>query len=441
MPDKKIRLMPLFLPMFLEMLFTMLAGMVDTFMLATEGDQAVGAVGTASSYISVFLTMFTIVSSGMLAVMTQYIGARRPGVAQQTLRLGMLVNLGVGSAVMVLLCFFAEPILDAVGIARDLREYARIYMQTVGVFSVCSALIPIYSSYLRAFGHTSTTLVASVFGNVMNLLLNAVFLYVLDMGVFGIALATGLSRLLNLLWVWIASRRRIPLIPNGEKMPNKDLLKKIVRVGLPGALESCMYNLTVMLVISLLNRMDSTGTQAIARAYASQIVNFSLCAGCALAHANAIIVGWKIGAGRLEECDRETRKNAVIGIVVGGCTAGVFALFAKPILSIFTQDPQMISLVQMLLTIDILLEMGRAVNMVFGFTLKATGDAAYPLIIAVIFNFLCAVAGTWFFGICLGWMAVGAYVGMMLDECTRALFMFLRWNKGLWMNKNLISDE
>lgn len=441
MPDKKIRLMPLFLPIFLEMLFTMLAGMVDTFMLATEGDQAVGAVGTASSYISVFLTMFTIVSSGMLAVMTQYIGARRPGVAQQTLRLGMLVNLGVGFAVMVLLCFFAEPILDAVGIARDLREHARIYMQTVGVFSVCSALIPIYSSYLRAFGHTSTTLVASVFGNVMNLLLNAVFLYVLDMGVFGIALATGLSRLLNLLWVWIASRRRIPPAPNGEKMPNKDLLKKIVRVGLPGALESCMYNLTVMLVISLLNRMDSTGTQAIARAYASQIVNFSLCAGCALAHANAIIVGWKIGAGRLEECDRETRKNAIIGIVVGGCTAGVFALFAKPILSIFTQDPQMISLVQMLLTIDILLEMGRAVNMVFGFTLKATGDAAYPLIIAVIFNFLCAVAGTWFFGICLGWMAVGAYVGMMLDECTRALFMFLRWNKGLWMNKNLISDE
>lgn len=202
-----------------------------------------------------------------------------------------------------------------------------------------------------------------------------------------------------------------------------------------------MYNLTVMLVISMLNRMDSTGTQAIARAYASQIVNFSLCAGCALAHANAIIVGWKIGAGRLEECDRETRKNAVIGIIVGGFTAGVFALFAKPILSIFTQDSQMISLVQMLLTIDILLEMGRALNMVFGFTLKATGDAAYPLIIAVIFNFLCAVAGTWFFGICLGWMAVGAYVGMMLDECSRALFMFLRWNKGLWMNKNLISDE
>lgn len=441
MPDKKIRLIPLFLPMFLEMLFTMLAGMVDTFMLATEGDQAVGAVGTASSYISVFLTMFTIVSSGMLAVMTQYIGAKRPGVAQQTLRLGMMVNLGVGLGVMVLLCFCAEPILDAIGIARDLREWAAVYMRTVGVFSVCSALIPIYSSYLRAFGHTATTLVASVFANVMNLVMNAVFLYVLDMGVFGIALSTGISRLINLVWVWASARRRVPIVHNEKKLPNREIFRKIILVGLPGALESCVYNLTVMIVISLLNRMDSTGTQAIARAYASQIVNFSLCAGCSLAHANAIIVGWKIGAGRLEECNRETRKNAFIGIAVGGCTAGVFALFAKPILGLFTQDPQMISLVQILLIIDIALEMGRAVNMVFGFTLKATGDAAYPLTIAVVFNFLWAVGGTWFFGMQLGWMVVGAYVGMMLDECTRALFMYLRWNKGLWMNKNLISGD
>lgn len=440
MPDKKMRLMPLFLPMFLEMLFTMLSGMVDTFMLATEGDQAVGAVGTASSYISVFLTMFTIVSSGMLAVMTQYIGARKPGVAQQTLRLGMLVNLGVGLVVMVLLCFCGEFILDAVGIARDLREPARVYMQTVGAFSVCSALIPIYSSYLRAFGHTATTLTASVFANIMNLGMNALFLYVLDLGVFGIAMATGISRLINLIWVWVASRRRVSVVHLQKKQSNREILRKILLVGLPGALESCMYNFTVMIVISLLNRMDSTGTQAIARAYASQIVNFSLCAGCSLAHANAILAGWKIGAGRQEECDRQTRKNAVIGIVVGGCTAGVFALFARPILGLFTQDPQMISLVRILLVIDVVLEMGRAVNMVFGFTLKATGDAAYPLIIAVVFNFLFAVGGTWFFGICLGWMAVGAYVGMMLDECTRALFMFLRWNKGLWKKKDLISD-
>ena len=55
MENKKYRLMPLFFPIFLELLFMMLTGAVDTLMLASEGDQAVGAVGTANTYISIFL--------------------------------------------------------------------------------------------------------------------------------------------------------------------------------------------------------------------------------------------------------------------------------------------------------------------------------------------------------------------------------------------------
>ena len=70
--------------------------MVDTLMLSSEGDYAVGAVGTANTYISLFIIMFSIISSGMVAVMTQYIGAKRPGVAHQALKLGLMFNLSVG---------------------------------------------------------------------------------------------------------------------------------------------------------------------------------------------------------------------------------------------------------------------------------------------------------------------------------------------------------
>lgn len=438
---KNTTLFRLFLPIFLELLFTMLAGVVDTMMIASEGDQAVGAVGTANSYINVFLVMFTIISSGMLAVMTQYIGAERPSVAQQTLRLGLLVNLAFGLVVTILLCVCAGPILDLVGIARDLREPACVYMQTVGIFSICSALIPIYSSYLRAFGHTSSTLWGTVLGNVVNLVLNSIFLFILNMGVFGVALATGISRLVNLVWVWAASRRRIQPAARKDLLPSRVILGKILQVGLPGAMESSLYNLAVMIVISFLNRMDSTGTQAIARAYAAQISNFSFCAGAALSQANAILAGWHIGAGKLEECNRETHKNALIGILLGGCTAGTFALFSKFILRIFTQDPEIICLVSSLLVVDIFLEMGRALNMVYGNALKASGDATYTMIIGVVFMFLFAVGGTWYLGICLGWLAVGAYVGMALDECVRGLFMYLRWCKGYWKTKNLLGES
>ena len=78
--------------------------------------------------------------------------------------------------------------------------------------------------------------------------------------------------------------------------------------------------------------------------------------------------------------------------------------------------------------------------MTFGFALKAAGDATYPMLIGIVFMFLCAVGGTWYFGMQLGWLAIGAYVGMALDECVRALFMFLRWHKGIWRRINLISE-
>ena len=83
MEENRKRLGQLFVPICLEIFGFMLAGMVDTLMLSSVGDEAVGAVGTANTYIGIFIIMFSIISSGMIAVMTQYIGAKRIGVAYQ----------------------------------------------------------------------------------------------------------------------------------------------------------------------------------------------------------------------------------------------------------------------------------------------------------------------------------------------------------------------
>lgn len=438
--DKK-SLPQLFFPIFFEILCSMLTGVVDTLMLSSEGDQAVGAVGTANTYISIFVIMFSIISSGMIAVMTQYIGAKRPGVAQRAMHLGLLFNLVTGIMISAALYCFAGSILKGIGIADQLLQPAKTYLQTVGLFCICNAMIPIFSSYLRAFGHTAPTLSGTVLANAVNVVLNALFLFVLHWGIMGVALATGISRVIHLLWVWLISRRRIRPVYEADPPENRDILRKIIRVGLPAAMGTSLYNLAVTIVISLLNGMDDTGMQATARAYAVQIANFSFSAGAALAQANAIMVGWHIGAGELNSCDRDTRKVAIIGICLGVSIAGFFGLCAHPILKLFTNNPEMIRLVSKLLIVDIALEIGRMTNLVFGSALKTSGDAMYPMVIAVVFAFVCAAGGTWFFGVHLGWMVVGAYAAMALDECVRAVFMFLRWNKGYWKYKNLLSAK
>ena len=441
MTVQRKKLHQLFFPIFFETLFMMLAGMVDTLMLSSEGDQAVGAVGTANTYISLFIIMFAIISSGMVAVMTQYIGAKRPGVAHQALKLGLLFNLAVGVVITGVLIFGADPILKAVGIARDLEAPAKTYLQTIGIFCVCNALAPILSSYLRSFGHTTPTMAATVTANIVNVALNAVFLFVMRWGVLGVALATGISRLVNLLWLVIAAKRRIKPEKDPDPPANREVFRKIIRVGLPAAMETILYNLSITLVISMLNRMDATGNQVTARSYALQIANFSYCVSAALAHANAVLVGWHIGGCEIEQCKRDTRRAAVLGIGVGIMVSGLFAIFSKPIVGLFTDDPEMVRLVGILLIVDIFLEIGRSANLVYGFALKTSGDAIFPMTIGIIFMFLCASGGTWLFGVKLGWLAVGAYVGMALDECVRAVFMYGRWRSGRWQKKSLVSGK
>ena len=440
MKGNRKTLTQLFVPICLETLLYMLAGMIDTLMLSSVGDQAVGAVGTANTYIGIFIIMFSIISSGMVAVMTQNIGAGRDGVAYQARQLGLAFNavLGIGMSIFLFTC--SGKILSIVGVAAALQEPAEIYLRTVGGACILNALIPIFSSYLRAFGFSKQPLYASILGNIINLVLNAVFLFVFDMGVQGVAYATVISRTVNLLLVVVMGTFLVEAKNNPERIENRKVLGQIIKIGLPSAFETALYNVAMTLVIRFLNQMDAEGLNVTARSYTAQITNFSYCVGAALAQANAIMTGWRIGANEYDECDRGTKKAAIIGVIVAACVEAVFALSAGWIMQLFTDNPQMIALVQKLLFIDIFLEMGRVTNLVYGNALKTSGDAIFPVVMGAAFMFLCAVGGTYLFGIRLGFLAVGAYIGLAADECVRAVGMFLRWRSGKWRSKGLVRD-
>lgn len=437
MESKRKSLKQLFIPICLEIFCAMLAGMVDTAMLSSVSDEAVGAVGTANTYLNLFIIMFSVISAGMIAVMTQYIGAGKPGVAYQARQIGTVFNAVIGVILSVGLFAFSDQIAVAAGIAPKLRAYAGTYLRIVGGSSILNALIPIFSSYLRAFGHTKPPMAAAVFANILNLVLNAVFLFIFQMGVMGVAIATVLSRAANLVIVLAASRRCISAKDSPERVSNKKIAGQIIRIGLPSALETALYNLAMALIIRFMNQMDPDGMNVTARSYASIISNFSYCIGAALAQANAIITGWQIGAGEYDRCDRETKRAALVSIAVASATAAVFAVFSEPIMGMFTDDPAMIALVGKLLMVDIVLEVGRGANLVFGQALKTSGDAMFTTVIAAVFMYLCAVGGTYLFGIRMEMLAVGTYIAMALDECVRAVCMYGRWRSGIWRGKGL----
>ena len=425
-------------PICLETLFYMLSGMVDTLMLSSVSDQAVGAVGTANTYIGVFIVMFGVISSGMIAVMSQNIGAGRPGIAYQARQLGLMFNAFIGILMSVVLAIFSGRILRIVSIAPALFEPAETYLKIVGGTCFLNAIIPIFSSYLRVFGYTKHSLIGTIVGNVLNIILNSVFLFVFNWGVMGVAVATVISRVVNLVIVAVMGAVLIKAKQSPDRILPRKILAQIVKIGFPSAFETALYNIAMTFIVRFMNQMDANGMNVTARSYAMQIANFSYCAGAALAQANAIMTGWRIGAKEFEECDRGIKKAEIYGLVIATCFSVTFALSGHIIVHIFTDDAQMISLVVKLLIIDIFLELGRVTNLVYSQALKTSGDAVFPVIMGAIFMYLFAVGGTYFLGIHLGFLAVGAYIAMAGDECARAVVMVLRWKSGKWKSKSLI---
>ena len=441
MSGERKSLIQLFWPICLETLCFMLAGMVDTLMLSAVSDEAVGAVGTANTYISMFIMMFGVISSGMIAVMTQYIGAGKTGIAYQARQLGAVFNAAMGLILSVFLFFFSGNVLEFVGIAEGLKIYATEYLQIVGSFCFLNALITIFSNYLRAVGFTKHALISTFTGNVVNLILNSIFLFGLGMGVKGVAIATVISKVVILVMVICWAHKLVHAKEDKNRMETRKVLGQIVKVGLPSALETGLYYVALTLVVRFLNQMDSSGIHVTARSYAAQITNFAFVVGAALAQANAIMTGWRIGAKDFDESIRETKRAAVIGVAISVGVEFLFALSANVLIRIFTDDPVLVEMVRTVLYIDIILEVGRVSNLVFGNALKTSGDAVFPSVLAAIFMYLCAVGGTWLFGVHLGMGVVGAYIGLTADECVRALGMFIRWQTGIWRKKGLIQEK
>ena len=102
---------------------------------------------------------------------------------------------------------------------------------------------------------------------------------------------------------------------------------------------------------------------------------------------------------------------------------------------------EIIKVIKTVFIMDIFLEIGRVFNMIYGNSLKTSGDAVYTVIVAVISMFVFAVGGTYVFGIALSLAVFGCYFAMSLDELFRGMFMIFRWRSKKWMNKSLIKHD
>lgn len=437
---KKLKLFSLAWPIFIETALFMLLGFVDVFVLSQYNDLAASAVNTANQSVSIVTIVFTVISGASAVLISQYLGADKKDNASRIAALSIFFNFVFGIIISVLLFFFSEEILVFIGAEGTLLEYSSEYLEIVGSFLFLQAVLAAMSVVVRNHGMTKISMYVTVGMNILNTTLDIIL--VPHMGVKGVAIATSLSRVLGtivLAYVLFTKIESIKIFKMLKPFPFKDT-KDIVKVGVPSALESSLYNISQLVITSIvLNCL--TEPELIAKTYIQSITMFVYIFAVAIGQASQIMTGHLVGAGEFDKAYKNGLKAYRNALVVVVSIALLSALFRGYIPRIFTDNPDVLLLAGNILIINVFLEFGRTTNLVVLACLRGAGDVYFPTVCAIFSNWIVSVFGSYLLAVVCGFGIYGLFVALALDEIVRGALMLIRFKSGKWRTKALVKKE
>ncbi len=443
--DIRRQLIALTFPIFIETLLIMLAGFVDVFMLSRVSDSAVAAVGLANQVLMLVYMVFMIGVMGVTVVCSQYIGAKDEHGFVKTISAAVAYNIFVGIVTGIFFTFFTPELIVFLDTRAELVDNATVYFEIAGGFSILVCMNMTYSGIMRSCNLARYPMYVSVVANILNIFGNYVLIFgkfgFPELGVQGAAISTVFSRVVACSLLFYAIKRqkvRDSIFRNMFPFP-MDKLRKIMKIGLPGAGEMFSYSLSQTVIVYLVNKL---GTEALAaRTYLVNIITFIFLFSLSLGQASAIIVGQLAGRKRKDAALKLGSFSLKIAVSVSVALSFCLALAGGRVIPLLTDNANIIALCLTILWIDVVLEVGRAVNILGGRMLSAVGNPEFAFVVGVIVMWGVATLGAYVFGLYLGYGLVGMWICFAADECLRAIFIWRHWASQKWAKKSLIHAD
>ena len=444
MPNNSLKkqLRVLTVPVFIEIALVMMLGAVDTVMLSRYSDNSVAAVGLDNQLISLVFLVYQFFSMGAAILCAQYFGAGLRQRLVQVVGMALVVNLLVGLSVSAMLFFFAEGLLHLMGLRPELMGDGLIYLRLVGAFSFFQALSLTFSASLRSADKVIFPMIVTGIVNVTNMLGNYALIFghwgFPRMGVEGAALATVVSRGISMvLLATIHFRvhiRRFPL-RYFRPMPWQEL-RNLLHIGIPAMSENISYSLSQVVITYFINQISNEALAA--RTYCVNMIMFVYLFCVSSTQGGEILVGHLVGQRRHQAAYVLGNYFFRLSLIITLAGSALLALTGKSILTMFTDNEEIIRMGCWVLVIDLFLEVGRASNIFAVGTLRATGDAIYPVVIGIIYQWSIAVGLGYVLGIPLGYGLLGMWVAFALDENVRGVILMRRWRSKKWTDKGFV---
>ena len=426
----------LIIPLILEQTLAITVGMADTMMISSAGEAAVSGVSLVDMFNNLIISVLAALATGGAVVTSQCIGAGRREEACRSARQLVFTEAAITIGISVLVLLFHRQILGLFfgQIEADVMQNAIIYL-IISVFSF--PLLAVYDScaaLYRSMGNAQITLKISLLMNVINVVGNAIGVYVLKLGVAGVAIPSLVSRGVAgvVLFTLLHNPDNLVFLTRGKFKVDATIVKRILFIGIPSGIENGIFQLGR--VVSIIAAFGTS--QIAANGVANSLDSMGCIVGQAMSLAMITVIGRCVGAGEEGQVRYYTKKLLGETYFYTAVINSIILLLLPWILQIYGLGEETTRLSYIL----VMIHDGMAIflwpaSFVLPNMLRACNDVKYTMVVSIFSMITFRIGFSYVFGVHMGWMAVGVWAAMVIDWVFRVLCFVGRYLAGTWRKK------
>lgn len=428
----------LIIPLILEQTLAITVGMADTMMISSAGEAAVSGVSLVDMFNNLIISVLAALATGGAVVTSQCIGAGRREEACRSARQLVFTEAAITIGISVLVLLFHRQILGLFfgQIEADVMQNAIIYL-IISVFSF--PLLAVYDScaaLYRSMGNAQITLKISLLMNVINVVGNAIGVYVLKLGVAGVAIPSLVSRGVAgvVLFTLLHNPDNLVFLTRGKFKVDATIVKRILFIGIPSGIENGIFQLGRVLVVSIIAAFGTS--QIAANGVANSLDSMGCIVGQAMSLAMITVIGRCVGAGEEGQVRYYTKKLLGETYFYTAIINSIILLLLPWILQIYGLGEETTRLSYIL----VMIHDGMAIflwpaSFVLPNMLRACNDVKYTMVVSIFSMITFRIGFSYLFGVHMGWMAVGVWAAMVIDWVFRVICFVGRYLAGTWRKK------
>ena len=336
-------------PIAVGMMMHGLYNVVDAiFVTRVIGVDAMGGISIVFPIQMFIFALATLVGSGMASIVARQLGAKQDDKANTTIDMAFRLGLSLAIVITVGIYLNINSLLHFLGVSDALWPYAYDYLMPLVLLSFPIVLVSsIPSDLLRAEGKAMLMMIGMVSSAVLNIILDAVFIFVLEMGVEGVAYATILSQIfaaMVMLYFILGGKTQLKLRPFAYKM-DWPILKDITVLGIPILISHAGVSLFIGLTNYSVTQFSEVNSDLYVSAYGliGRLMIFFILPAIAMTISFQTIAGYNYGAKHYDRVLETIKVGVTASLCYGLGVSAIMLFIPHQIIGIFTQDQALLA--------------------------------------------------------------------------------------------------